>query len=134
MDAEFDTWNEIKKRINNKTKNLPFPQEREVWMSFVGKNVGFEQNGAGRSFSRPILIFKKFNNNMFWVMPLSSKQKELNYYYNFLDVNNRSASVIIAQLKLVSIKRLNRKLYELPFHHFTNIKNITSKFIVSTGL
>ncbi len=41
----------------------------------IGKNVGREQNGSGRDFERPVLIIKKWNNEMVWGVPLSTKQK-----------------------------------------------------------
>jgi len=112
---EFDIWNSLKKKIQIHDKDVNFfPKEGEVWMSAVGKNIGYEQNGSGDNFSRPILIIKKFNNHMFWGVPLSSKQKNLDFYFNFTDVNQQKVSVILAQMKLISVHRLNRKLYEVP--------------------
>ena len=35
----------------------------------MGFNVGFEQDGRGAQFSRPIVIFKKFNNEVFGQSP-----------------------------------------------------------------
>ena len=54
-----------------------FPQIGEVWMGVIGKNIGYEQNGTGNNFSRPVVIVSKFNNKMFWAMSLSTKQKIL---------------------------------------------------------
>jgi mRNA interferase MazF len=120
---DFDRWNDVKKKINTLLDNPDrFPKEGEVWMSSFGKNVGFEENGAGDNFSRPILIVKKFNNRMFWAIPLSTKQKNLSFYYNYTDPNGLAASAIIAQLRLVSIKRLDRNMYELQKDHFFKIK------------
>jgi mRNA interferase MazF len=115
LEKEFDAWNEIKKLID-RSGDQPerFPKEGEVWMAAIGKNIGFEQNGGKPTFSRPILIIKKFNNHMFWAVPLSTKQKNIDFYRNFTDPNSRHVSVILAQLKLVSIKRLRRKLYDMP--------------------
>lgn len=98
-----------------------FQKKREVWMCVLGKNVGFEQNGGGNNFSRPVLVIKKFNNQMFWVVPLSTKQKEYDFYYNFIDPENLKVSLILAQLRLVSIKRFGRPMYELPFTDFNRI-------------
>lgn len=120
---DFDTWNGIKKDINALPDNPDrFPKEGEVWMSSFGKNVGFEENGAGDNFSRPILVVKKFNNRMFWIVPLSTKQKNLSFYYNYTDTNGLAASAIIAQLRLLSIKRLDRNMYELQKNHLSEIK------------
>ena len=122
---DFDNWNELKKKIDADIKIIEpdrFPKEGEVWMSALGKNIGFEQNGSGDNFSRPILIIKKFNNHMFWAVPLSTKQKKFDFYYNFTDPNKNKVSVILAQLKLISIKRLNRKLYDLQADQLKEIK------------
>jgi mRNA interferase MazF len=87
--------------------------EGEIWMTAYGQNIGFEQNGSGNNFSRPVLVIKKFNNQMFWIVPMSTKQKSLSFYYNYIDPTGRNVSVIIAQMKLISIKRFKRRMYGL---------------------
>lgn len=127
---DFDLWNEIKKRVDAE-ENEPnkFPQEGEVWMSSLGRNIGFEQNGSGDNFSRPILIVKKFNNHMFWVIPLSTKQKDFDFYFNYTDTNNQKVSAILAQLKLMSVKRLKRRLYELNGQKLKEIRTKLKSFL-----
>ena len=127
---EFDLWNELKKKIQSDT-NEPdyFPKECEVWMSSLGKNIGFEQNGSGANFSRPVLVVKKFNNHMFWCASLSTKQKKFDFYYNFTDPNGEEVSVILAQLKLVSVKRLKRKIYDISKGNLKEIKEKLKKFL-----
>lgn len=127
---EFDTWNNLKQKINLEKGSVKyFPKEAEVWISTLGKNIGFEQNGSGDNFSRPVLIVKKFNNNMFWTVPLSSKQKAIDFYFNYTDRNNQNVSAILAQMKLLSVKRLKRKLYDLPEESFKEIKNKLKSFL-----
>lgn len=121
--ALFDIWNGQKKVLNTKVEVIHYPKEHEVWMSSIGKNIGFEQNGSGKNFSRPVLIIKKFNNKIFWVIPLSSKQKDLDFYYNFTDPNDLKVSLVLAQMKLMSIERLRRKMYELPHNTFEIVKS-----------
>lgn len=82
-------------------------------MCAVGMNIGFEQNGTGRIFERPALVVKKFNNKMYWIAPLSTKQKEYDFYYNFIDPNGKKGSVILAQLRLVSVRRFIRDMYKI---------------------
>lgn len=66
MRNDFDSWNEIKKKIHVGGDSPPlFPKAGEVWMCSLGRNIGFEQNGSGNNFSRPVLVVKKFNNKMF---------------------------------------------------------------------
>ncbi len=127
---EYDSWNELKKKIQfeNGSPNY-FPKEAEVWMSSIGKNIGYEQNGSGDNFSRPVLVIKKFNNHMFWCVPLSTKQKKFDFYFNFTDPNNQKVSVILAQMKLVSVKRLKRKLYEIAPDIFVKMREKLRNFI-----
>jgi mRNA interferase MazF len=116
MEKDFDRWNGEKKRIHFGDDGvILYPKEREVWLCIIGKNVGVEQNGSTDTFSRPVLVVKKFNNKMFWVVPLSTKQKKYDFFYNFVDENGTSVAAILAQLRLVSIKRFVRKVSEHPF-------------------
>jgi len=127
---EFDNWNELKKKIeSNKNESEKYPKEGEVWMCSLGKNIGYEQNGSEDTFSRPVLIVKKFNNHMFWAVPLSTKQKEFDFYFNYTDLNNQKVSAILAQMKLVSVKRLKRDVYIMPYKLFDEIKQKLKLFL-----
>lgn len=123
MQKDFDKWNRIKKKIDSES-NIPetFPKEGEVWVSIIGENIGHEQNGNGNDFSRPVLIVKKFNNSMFWCVPLSTKQKSIDFYFNYVDPNNNKVSAILAQMRLISIKRLKRKIYDIDNYTLQEIK------------
>ncbi len=121
MQKDFDKWNE-KKKVLNGIAPKAFPKEREVWICSCGLNIGYEQNGNNQDFERPVLIFKKFNNQMAWGIPLSTKQKPLDFYYNFVDPNGNKVSAIIAQMKLFSVKRFDRKMYILPDYTFQEVK------------
>jgi mRNA interferase MazF len=115
MEKDFDRWNEIKKRLAHDAP-LPaaFPKNGEVWMCTLGKNLGREQNGGPGDFSRPVLVIKKFNNEMFWVVPLSTKQKPLDFYFNYSDPSGAPVAAVLAQLRLVSINRFRGDMYVLP--------------------
>ena len=127
---DFNRWNELKKKIDAINGILDnFPKEGEVWMSDVGLNIGYEQNGSEDNFSRPMLIVKKFNNHMFWAVPLSTKQKDFDFYFNYTDPNNQKVSAILAQMKLVSVKRLKRDIYIIPDKLFDQIKKKLKSFL-----
>ncbi|MEK9185702.1 MAG: type II toxin-antitoxin system PemK/MazF family toxin, partial [Patescibacteria group bacterium] len=95
----------------------------------IGHNVGVEQNGSEDNFSRPVLVVKKFNNQMFWIVPLSTKQKSYDFYFNFTDPDGKKVSLVLAQLKLVSIKRFKRKIYKISIKEFDEIKSKIVKFV-----
>ena len=67
----FDTWNELKKEIDERENIIQF-KEREIYWARIGENVGFEQNGKGAELSRPVLIVKKLNKQLFFGVPLST--------------------------------------------------------------
>ena len=55
MEKDFDTWNENKKKIHAKMSAV-FYHEREVWWCALGVNVGYEQDGSGPEYYRPVLV------------------------------------------------------------------------------
>jgi mRNA interferase MazF len=82
MPNDFDRWNKIKKQLAQEERSpAAFPKSGEVWMCTLGVNLGREQNGGTRDFSRPVLVVQKFNNEMFWVVPLTTKQKALDFLF-----------------------------------------------------
>lgn len=125
MQKNYNEWSKQKEILDKrglKGKKV-YPKEREVWVCSVGINIGFEQNGNNKSFERPVLVFKKFNNRMVWGIPLTSKQKKIDFYCNFTDPNEQEVSAIIAQMRLFSINRFDRKMYLLPEDTFMDIKH-----------
>lgn len=81
MFDEYYKWNEKKININSNKGKLFF-HEREVWFTSLGLNIGFEQNGKGNNFLRPVLVLKKFSKDLLWIVPLSTAQKIGKYYYS----------------------------------------------------
>jgi hypothetical protein len=47
--------------------------------------VGFEQDGRGDESLRQILVLRKFNNQVVWVLPLTRRNKPGNPYYVAFD-------------------------------------------------
>jgi len=124
MQDNYDKWNEIKKEINEEVKYRNF-KEREIFYLKMGENIGFEQNGKGNNFVRPIIILKKFNKDMFFGIPLSSQIKNGIFYYKFEFIKNNHINTNIAllsQLKLYSSKRLLNKIGMINKDDFSEIK------------
>lgn len=121
-------WTKIKLRINLKNIENIYFYNREIWWSNIGSNIGFEQDGKNSNFSRPILIIKKFNKNMLWAIPLTSRYKEGVYIYN-LYYKNTNYNFILSQLKLISSKRLIRKMTKISKNDFIKIKNRIKEFL-----
>ncbi len=106
MMKDFNGWNNRKKNIEGIKHSLDF-QEGQIWWCSIGLNVGEEQDGKNSLFERPILVLKKFNHKICWVLPISSKNKLGRYYYSIVD-NDISYTILLSQLKLISAKRFRR--------------------------
>ena len=128
MRKDFENWNNEKKGIHN-DKVRPHFYEREVWFCSLGDNTRFEQDGTGKTFPRPVLIIKKFNNELFWCIPLTTKKKEGIYYHN-VNIKNENQTVILSQLKVVDAKRLQYKIDVIKKDVFEEIKRKIRLFIV----
>ena len=100
----FDEWNETKKELDNKEFIIKF-QQRQIIFIKMGINVGFEQDGKGREFLRPILVYKKFNNRVFLGIPLTSQKKSGKFYYEFEYKKSKKSYAILSQIRLYDIKR-----------------------------
>jgi mRNA interferase MazF len=108
MEKDFDIWNEKKKAINRDLSRI-FCHPREIWWCSLGVNIGFEQDGTGEHFDRPVVVIKSFSRNVFWGVALTSKQKDGAFYFSVGLVEGREASVILSQVRLIDTKRLIRK-------------------------
>ena len=73
--ARMDEWGNMKKYLNDrKAADIPKYKDGEIWWVAVGENVGIEINGKGGQFSRPVLVYKKFSDEGFAGIPLTSKK------------------------------------------------------------
>lgn len=105
----FDGWNEVKKETDIQLTNKYF-KVRDIWWCRLGCNLGHEQDGKGNYFERPVLIIKKFNNRIFFGLPLSTKNKNNPFYIKVIDNKNVVRSSIISQLRLLDVSRLSEKV------------------------
>lgn len=117
---EFQEWHEKKSKIYQKQQRAYF-REREIWWCSVGLNIGDEQNGKGTDFLRPVLILKKFSNNVFWGVLLTSKLKFGRFYYQIHFSNGKKNTVILSQLKLLDAKRLLHKITRLDVDQYQGV-------------
>lgn len=127
MEKDFDKWNKKKKDIH-KSVFSDFVHTREVWWCSLGVNIGFEQDGKHNFFERPVLIIKKFNRDVVLIAPITSQVKHNKYYVTFIH-NDEQYSVIISQLRLLSTKRLRRKLYIMNSDLFTRVRQSIKEMI-----
>ena len=126
MKKDYGEWHK-KKKISNERKDVDniFFREREVWWTALGVNIGFEQDGKGEEFRRPVLILKKYNKYLVLVVPLTTKIKKDNKYYIDCSIMNDTIPrmAIISQVRPIDTKRFIDKLGVADEDSFIKIKN-----------
>ena len=120
MSKDFKKWHDRKAHVNDIEKR-PFFHEREVWFCYLGVNVGFEQDGSGEDFQRPVVIIRKFNNEICWAVPLSKTDKQGKYYFPFSFDDNMVSVAIVSQIRLLDTRRLSRRIGEIKKDVFSEL-------------
>lgn len=121
MNKDFKKWHKNKEDIHNERPRVFF-HEREIWFCYLGVNIGFEQDGQGDKFLRPVVILRKFNNEVFWGVPLTKTKKEGKYYFKFSFNSDEQSIAIISQLRLIDAKRLLYKIGDINEKDFLALK------------
>jgi len=126
MEKDFDKWNVSKKKIHSKNA-MHFYHEREVWWCSLGVNVGFEQDGTGKNFDRPVIVVRGFNKNTFFGVGLTGKKKSGKYYFYLGKIIGQDATAVLSQVRLLDTKRLVRKIGTLSEVKFEEFKSALIK-------
>ena len=118
----FWKWHGKKEAIHT-GRPYVFFQEREIWFCSLGVNVGYEQDGSGDEFLRPIIIVKKFNTEILFAVPLTKgKKKEKPFYFSFSFRPSVQSTAILSQMRLIDAKRLRYKVGTVPAGTFRALK------------
>jgi len=120
MEKDFDKWNNIKKETHTK-QSLPLFSEREVWWCQLGVNIGSEEDGKGINYLRPVLIVRKFNKNIFYGLPITSKIKN-DMFHIVINSGEIQGSVILSQMRLIDAKRLSHLFSKITNNELNDIK------------
>lgn len=135
MDDVFNKWNEVKKKTHEEDKLRSF-RERDIFYMRIGNNIGFEQNGKGDEFLRPVIVLKKLNRHMFVGVPTSSQIKDgtFFYYFEFMEKVRDNCSLakdvaVLAQIRVFSSKRLLHKIGVMQKLDFEKMKEKIKELI-----
>jgi len=112
MHEDFDQWNTVKKSVQEK-RDFSGLHQRELWWVTFGINVGVEIGGKQDAFERPAIVLRKFNNQMTWVVPVTSQEKDGPFYERFM-LGESVYFAAITQLRTLSTKRFLRKIGMIP--------------------
>jgi len=122
MTKDFQKWHDKKSQIDDIEKR-PFFHEQEIWFCHLGTNIGFEQDGSGEDFQRPVVIIRKFNSEVCWVIPLSKTDKRNKYYFPFKFDDKITSVAILSQIRLLDARRLSRRIGTMKEDDFKQLIN-----------
>lgn len=127
----FDTWNTLKKKTNDK-KNR-FYSEREVWWCLVGVNVGSEQDGSGAMFLRPVLVLTSCGKEICLIVPLTTSTQKHPLRVPVGLVSGKPATAILSQLRVADTKRFVEKVGFLPKEESVNVTSTVGRMFDGAG-
>lgn len=109
---KFEIWFPVKSKLDKKDHRPPYFKEGEVWWSYIGENIGIESNGKSELFTRPVLIFKKYDQYSFLAIPITTKIKVGSWYHKIY-FKNLNQTLILSQGRTMDYRRLKEKICEL---------------------
>ena len=121
MKRNYIAWYKLKSTIES-NESVPQFSEREVWWCSLGANIGHEEDGKNQLFERPIFVLKKYNKDLFLALPLSTAKKSSRFYHP-LSVGDVNTIVMLSQARVLSAKRLQRRLGRATSDEQTSIWN-----------
>jgi len=133
---QFIAWAKRKIRIHiSILEKRVYFHERQVWWVALGKNVGPETDGKDTQFHRPVLVLKKYNEHMCFVVPLTTQIKSPSVWYQIpISFDLKPSVVNISQGRTISSKRFLRKIAVLNVDDFdTVVLECTKQFSIPTG-
>ena len=140
-EKDFDTWNGLKKSIEHKQgehRGEAYAYPREIWWCSLGVNIGAEIDGKNENFERPVLIVRVYNKHSMLVLPVTSKEKDDKFHCKIIvqannnktgEVYNKPVWVKLTQVRMISNKRLLRKVDVIPSVDFFKVKEAFKDYI-----
>lgn len=107
---DFDRWNFTKKKID--LHKRPLTSKGQIYWCSLGFNVGVEQDGAKNNFQRPVLVLKKYSNQIVLIAPITSKIHKGDWYAN-IDLLGKKSQIILNQIRPIDTKRLIENISQI---------------------
>jgi len=121
FEKDFDNWNDLKKRLHGRA-SFQVAHAREVWWCALGTNVGSEIDGKHDNFERPVLVLRVYNKETLLVAPTTGRPRN-DPFHKKISVRSKDAWVVLTQVRVISSRRLLRKLGMVSDEQFVEVRN-----------
>jgi mRNA interferase MazF len=112
----------LKAKLHNMSNRLIGYKERDIWICNVGENVGYEEDGKGKEFRRPVLVVKSFGKNLCHIIPLSTTEKRGRFYFPFEGKTGKLSTALLSQSRSIDTARLRKKIGYISKEDFMELK------------
>jgi mRNA interferase MazF len=134
---EFDKWNKIKQKTDKKNIIVGI-KPREVFWVKIGQNIGSEEYGKDKDFTRPVIIIRRLTKDLFIGIPLTTTLKNNDYFHQFSYINKTRGlienSAMILQMRTFSIKRVLNKIGKINQDDFDTIVSKIQNIVVTPSI
>lgn len=127
MSQNWENWEKNYQLIESSTKKVYFHEKEIHWCS-LGFSVGFEMQGKNEFLERPVLIIRKFSNELFLGVLMTSKEK-LDMFHQSITYNSKTYYACLSHIRIMSVKRINRKIIKLSDSQFLKVTQNIQKLI-----
>ena len=128
----YDTWNNLKKQLDSKEEIITFYQGNIYFMS-IGMNIGRESYGKDNLFLRPVLVYKKLTSTTFLGIPLTSKEKNGSYFFQFSYKKNKKSTAMLHQMRVFDIRRTEYLSGKINKNTYQNLEIKVNEFMKVTS-
>lgn len=129
MQKPYDECSKKKWELEHQERLFYF-YPREIWWCSLGLNIGSEVNGKNKNFERPVLILKKYGKYTALAIPETTRPKKGDFYHAYTH-NQKRYYLLLTQARLISTKRLLRKIRTLDKENFYHTKLKYCRLVLS---
>jgi mRNA interferase MazF len=124
---EYRKWQAVKQKLDISAENIYIRAGEIRWVA-VGVNIGSEIDGKGASFTRPCLVLHVIGASLALVVPFTSQKKTNKQFYQSVKVARFASYLCLSQMRVVSQKRVFKRIAKMPRQQFIDIKSRVFEF------
>jgi mRNA interferase MazF len=126
-EKDYRQWMPVKAELHNEASRPIGYKEREIWLCNIGENIGYENDGKGRRFVRPVLIVTAFNRQTCFVVPLSTTPKRTRFHFAFDGNTGKESVALLSQPRAIDASRLHRKIGIVSERDFNVLRGLLAE-------
>jgi mRNA-degrading endonuclease toxin of MazEF toxin-antitoxin module len=126
---DYKDWMPVKASIHNVGFRPQHYKAGEIWICSIGDNIGYENDGKGIGFNRPVLIISGINKFTCVIVPLSTTSKRTEYHYPFDGSTGKTSVALIRQIRVIDTSRLTRQFGKASHADMIKIKGLIKKLL-----